>query len=136
MAVRSPFGLVLAGIVLAGSVLTGCGSSASLGGHTISVPSSVAVPSIGLPGLPGVDLSKTDPASARTALCTATDLWLKADAGARTAIRPAVDRVISTYAGSNDPATRDLAKAARVLFDADTGSAATKRATWNRLCGG
>lgn len=122
--------------MLIGGALAGCGSSTSLpGGHTISVPGSVPVPAVTMPGLPGIDLRKTDPASAQRAICRATDLWLTANDETKKVVRPTVDTVINTYKESADPAIRDLAAAAQELVTVDSRSEQTKRASWNRLCG-
>jgi hypothetical protein len=127
---------VLACALAGCAALAGCGAGASLpGGHTIAVPTSVVSPSVSIPGLPDLDLSKTDPASAKHAVCTATGYWLKADSATKKAVRPAVDRVVDHYRASADPATRELARAAGQLLTADGQSGPAKQTAWNRLCG-
>jgi hypothetical protein len=89
-----------------------------------------------MPGIPGIDLSKTDPASAKRAICLASDIWLKADAQAKAAIKPGVEEVIRHYKTSADQATRQAAQAGEKLLVADSQkSAATKLADWKKLCG-
>ncbi len=125
-------GLMAVTVGLSLVTATACGSSTSLpGGHTIGVPS-VSVPSV--PKLPAVDLSRTDPASARRALCTVTDYWLRADSATKELLRPAVEKVIAHYEAGTDEATRVVARTARTLVAADSSSAAQKRSAWNALC--
>lgn len=127
---------IVAAAALAGCTLAGCGATASLpGGTKISIPASVNVPSVGLPSIPDVDLSKTDPASAKRAVCVVTDYWLRAGAETRKLLKPTVDRVIAHYRASSDPSTRQLADAAQQLVSIDSQSEPAKRATWQRLCG-
>ncbi len=129
---RQGSGVGAALVVLGVALTAGCGHSVSV--PSVSVPS-LSVPSVSIPRLSGIDLSKTDPASAKHAVCTATDVWLSADETTRRLIRPTVETVIAHYRASTDRTTRTLAASAGVLVSTDSMSAEAKRSTWKRLCG-
>ena len=131
-----PRTLVILATALVCGAMAGCGASATLpGGQQVSIPASISVPAVSLPGIPGIDLSKTDPASAKKAICTASDLWLKADTKTKEALRPAVVDVINHYKTSTDQVTREAAQAGEQLLAADSQPASTKRSDWKQLCG-